>query len=62
MIAVAVGQQVDDISLFVPLAAMDQRVFAEDVLDRPPQRLDSVNAVANRRAGRRSVLVSSGGP
>jgi hypothetical protein len=34
-------------TFLVALAAMHERVLAEDVLDRPAQRLDYVNAVAN---------------
>src|SRR5450759_1369458 len=45
----------------VAMAPMHEGVLAEHVLDRLAQRLDSVNAVANRPAGRRLGPVSSGG-
>ena len=58
---VALGQQIGDVALLVAVAAVHERVLAEHVLDRLAQRLDAVNAVANRRAGRRWELVLSGG-
>ena len=70
LVAVALGQQVGDVPLLVAVAAMHERVLAEDVLDRAPQRLAAVDheqdrllgvqaavdEVGQQRAGERGVL------
>jgi hypothetical protein len=51
LIAVALGQQIADILLLVAMAAMHQRVLAEDVADRPAQRLAAVDDEHDRLPG-----------
>ena len=51
LVAVALGQQVADVSLLVAMAAMHQRVLAEDVLDRAAQRLAAVDDEQDRLLG-----------
>jgi hypothetical protein len=43
-------------TFLVALAAMDQRVLAEDVLDRPPQRLAAVDDEQDRLLGIQAAL------
>ena len=68
--AVALGQQIGDVALLVPMAAVHERVLAEHVLDRAADRLPSVNhkedrllgiqaavdEIGQQRAGERGVL------
>ena len=70
LVAVAFGQQIADIAFLVALAAMHQRVLAEDVADRLAQRLAAVDdeqdrlpgiqaavdEIGQQRAGERGVL------
>ncbi len=51
LVAVALGQQIADVSLLVAMAAMDERVLAEDVPDRAPQRLAAVDHEQDRLLG-----------
>ena len=51
LVAVALGQQIADVALLVALAAMHERVLAEDVADRLAQRLAAVDDEQDRLLG-----------